>query len=291
MWVVLIVREILVALNLWLNRKLLIVTKVWKRRRRSQRGSPSASPTSPGRCPAPRTRRSRSPSPWTEWSCGEHPERETRRGGTVLTTWPEPPQPGTSEYSIQDSDITCLQEMKEQSQEYICNDSKYFFSVIIFVISSYCWCLPDLDSRFQILCHEAPFMALAIFILNIEKNLLLGLISVSKYVLQQNEKPLQRFKSIIMIFPCPMLFCQHSVVLYSCDKSWFSQPPHIILYLLLKNPKKSYKNTCLQYFICKPSSNCDQTLIIKLAFWFKNFILYLKARKNTQKEILWMRHF
>ena len=57
-----------------------------------------------------------------------------------------------------------------------------------------------------------------------------------------------------------------------------------IVFIIWKIQKKSYKNTCLQYFICKPSSNCDQTLIIKLAFWFKNFILYLKARKKQTKR-------
>ena len=89
---------------------------------------------------------------------------------------------------------------------------------------------------------------------------------------------------IICHAPCHVaniqLFC-------SCDNSWSSQPPHHIYYIVFiiwKIQKKSYKNTCLQYFICKPSSNCDQTLIIKLAFWFKNFILYLKARKKQTKR-------
>ena len=151
MWGVLKVREILVALNNnpWLILQLLImVTKVRRRRRRprSRRGSPSVFPTSHGRFPALRTRQSRSPSPWTEWSCGELPERGMRREGTVLTTW-------TSEYSIQDSD----RRWRNSHRSLFVMIVKYFFSVLllsIFVISSYCWCLPALDSRFCVLLRR-----------------------------------------------------------------------------------------------------------------------------------------
>ena len=152
MWGVLKVREILVALNnQWLILQLLIlVTKVRRRRRRrprSRRGSPSASPTSPGRCPALRTRQSRSPSPWTEWSSGELPERGTRREGTVLTTWPE--------YSIQDSD----RRWRNSHRSLFVMIVKILFLrfIIIFVISSYCWCLPALDSRFCVLRRRSHY--------------------------------------------------------------------------------------------------------------------------------------
>ena len=99
MWV-LKVKEILLALNLWLNLKELLLNPLLvinvrrerrrtRRRRRSPRGSPSVSPTSPGLCRAPRTRRNKSRSPWTGWSSGGGaPGRGTRlsrRDGTAHT--------------------------------------------------------------------------------------------------------------------------------------------------------------------------------------------------------------
>jgi len=62
-----------------------------------------------------------------------------------------------------------MQEKTEQSQESICNDSKYFFSVIIcyIIILLVLACFWQ-----QILCREAEKHYMAMFILNIEKNLL-----------------------------------------------------------------------------------------------------------------------